>query len=228
MIRDHQALLERTRVLAERYLTGLSERPVAPPVDVSALREALGGARPAREAWLHVDGAFGLRAAASPTLRPHARGMERADSWATDGHKWLNLPYETLRGISGHAHMGERAEGCAESRLRGTRGMCRAVTSHRAAGPKTPAPAGWTGIGASPTPRTATIQQGSAPCALEVAGVTRGLRPSGACPGALSLQVGGHPIFREESHFFVGDLHVLRSYPFRRRARARRQMMHPG
>jgi glutamate/tyrosine decarboxylase-like PLP-dependent enzyme len=47
-----------------------------------------------REGWLHVDGAFGLWANASPALAHLARGAERADSWATDGHKWLNVPYD--------------------------------------------------------------------------------------------------------------------------------------
>jgi glutamate/tyrosine decarboxylase-like PLP-dependent enzyme len=46
-------------------------------------------------AWLHVDGAFGLWAGASSALRHHVQGVARADSWATDAHKWLNVPYDS-------------------------------------------------------------------------------------------------------------------------------------
>ncbi|HJU46483.1 MAG TPA: pyridoxal-dependent decarboxylase, partial [Gaiellaceae bacterium] len=64
--------------------------------------EAAADASAAAGAWLHVDGAFGLWAAASTTLAPLVRGHARADSWATDGHKWLNVPYDC--GIALCAH----------------------------------------------------------------------------------------------------------------------------
>jgi glutamate/tyrosine decarboxylase-like PLP-dependent enzyme len=53
-------------------------------------------------AWVHVDGAFGLWAAASPVHRHLIQGMAAADSWATDGHKWLNVPFDSGYAIIAH------------------------------------------------------------------------------------------------------------------------------
>ena len=66
--------------------------------DLDAIADAVEGTG----AWLHVDGAFGLWAAASEQLRHLVHGVERADSWATDCHKWLNAPYDS--GIAFCAH----------------------------------------------------------------------------------------------------------------------------
>jgi glutamate/tyrosine decarboxylase-like PLP-dependent enzyme len=62
-----------------------------------------------RGAWLHVDGAFGLWAAVSPSLAPLVRGIDRADSIATDAHKWLNVPYDSGIALTAHPESHRRA-----------------------------------------------------------------------------------------------------------------------
>ena len=66
--------------------------------DLEAVTELAGAAG----AWVHVDGAFGLWAAVSPTLAHLVAGHTRADSWATDAHKWLNVPYDCGIAICAH------------------------------------------------------------------------------------------------------------------------------
>jgi glutamate/tyrosine decarboxylase-like PLP-dependent enzyme len=58
--------------------------------DVGAVRERAGA-----DCWIHVDGAFGIWARAAPSRAPLVGGVDRADSWATDAHKWLNVPYDS-------------------------------------------------------------------------------------------------------------------------------------
>ena len=59
--------------------------------------------------WLHVDGAFGIWAAVSPSLRSLVAGLELADSWTTDAHKWLNVPYDSGIVFCAHPESHRRA-----------------------------------------------------------------------------------------------------------------------
>ncbi len=78
--------------------------------------ELIAWARAAR-AWVHVDGAFGLWALASPELAPLCRGFTAADSWATDAHKWLNVPYDSGVAIVRDAEALHRAMAISASYL---------------------------------------------------------------------------------------------------------------
>jgi glutamate/tyrosine decarboxylase-like PLP-dependent enzyme len=83
----------------------LAREPAAPTivalqsgnVNTGACDDLAGATAVAHEhaAWVHVDGAFGLWAAASPEHRHLVDGIETADSWGCDGHKWLNVPYDS-------------------------------------------------------------------------------------------------------------------------------------
>jgi glutamate/tyrosine decarboxylase-like PLP-dependent enzyme len=68
-------------------------------------------------AWLHIDGAFGLWAAASPAYRHLVAGAERADSWAVDAHKWLNVPYDSGIAFCAHPEAHQAAMGARASYL---------------------------------------------------------------------------------------------------------------
>ena len=68
-------------------------------------------------AWVHVDGAFGLWARAVPTLAHHCECLEQADSWTVDGHKWLQVPYDSGYAIVKHADAHRRSMDISASYL---------------------------------------------------------------------------------------------------------------
>jgi glutamate/tyrosine decarboxylase-like PLP-dependent enzyme len=79
--------------------------------------DAIADASAESGAWFHLDGAFGLWAAASPELRHLVRGAERADSWTTDCHKWLNVPYDSGLAFCAHPRAHRAAIGVTASYL---------------------------------------------------------------------------------------------------------------
>ena len=84
--------------------------------------DAIADATSRHGAWLHVDGAFGLWAAAVPSLRRLVRGAERADSWSVDAHKWLNVPYDGGLAIVAGREILRAAMGVTASYLPGSQG----------------------------------------------------------------------------------------------------------
>ncbi len=76
---------------------------------ISEILDEAREARPEGGVWLHVDGAIGLWGLASERLRPRFGGIERADSWSTDAHKWLNTPYDCGIAITAHPEAHRRA-----------------------------------------------------------------------------------------------------------------------
>ena len=114
---------EQGRMVMEalRHELGLANGPTIVSVQAGDINtgafddlHAAADAAAAAGAWLHVDGAIGLWAAASPSLRHLVAGLDRADSWATDAHKLLNVPFDS--GIAFCAHPdSHRAALCVRS-----------------------------------------------------------------------------------------------------------------
>lgn len=77
--------------------------------EIGAILDRARIGRPPGGVWLHVDGAIGLWALASERLRPQFAGIERADSWSTDAHKWLNTPYDCGIAITARPEAHRRA-----------------------------------------------------------------------------------------------------------------------
>ncbi|TNC24867.1 pyridoxal phosphate-dependent decarboxylase family protein [Amycolatopsis alkalitolerans] len=77
----------------------------------------------AHGAWVHVDGAVGLWAAASPALRHLTAGVAAADSWSTDGHKWLNVPYDSGYAFCAHPEAHAAATALTAAYLTGQDGF---------------------------------------------------------------------------------------------------------
>ena len=89
--------LDSARRRSVQYLETIQNRKVCTPEAVAALEkfdEPFPEQSSRAEEVFHVDNAFGLWAAAAPTRAQLVKGMDAADSWATDAHKWLDVPYD--------------------------------------------------------------------------------------------------------------------------------------
>ncbi len=113
----------------ERVLSRGPEGPVivclqAGNVNTGACDDLMAGCEVAKRhgAWVHVDGAFGLWAAASPNTRHLVAGLEQADSWGCDGHKWLNLPYDSGFAFCAHPRVQAEAVSYTAAYLTGSGG----------------------------------------------------------------------------------------------------------
>ena len=116
------------RILVDALAAALDDVPEGEPIIVclqagnvhsgafDPFAEAIAVAK-TRNAWVHVDGAFGLWAAASDALRHLAVGLDQADSWATDAHKTLNVPYDCGLAIVAHPSALRAAMGAHASYL---------------------------------------------------------------------------------------------------------------
>jgi glutamate/tyrosine decarboxylase-like PLP-dependent enzyme len=122
--RDRVRLVEtddQGRIRADRLGAVMDEVPEGAPLIVclqagnvntgsfDPLDESIALARQHPGAWVHVDGSFGMWASASPELRPLVEGIGLADSWATDAHKWLNVPYDSGLAFVADAEAHQRA-----------------------------------------------------------------------------------------------------------------------
>ena len=114
------------QILPDAFATALAETSGPVIAVLQAGQINTGGSDPfaaiipmahAAGAWVHVDGAFGLWAQAAPARRHLTRGVELADSWATDGHKWLQTPYDCGYAIVRDAEAHARAMAISASYL---------------------------------------------------------------------------------------------------------------
>jgi len=88
-VRDALRAAEGSPTIVSTQAGNVNTGSFDPLADIARLARAHGNS------WVHVDGAFGLWAAASPRFRHLVEGVSAADSWATDAHKWLNVPYDS-------------------------------------------------------------------------------------------------------------------------------------